>query len=315
MEEHRSEDREEHSSAAKSHSWLPVVAVVLLVAVGLSLAYTFAQRSALTDLQAKNQNLASTNEQLSGTVSQMNSTVSQLRGQVDSLSSKLAAMKPPRPAARLNARGVPVRRVPTAWQRMQARLRAQQSQINAMKAEVAKQRSDMEGELGATRDQLNGSIARNHTELVALEKRGAANYSEFDLMKSKQFQRFGPVLLSLRGTNVKHQHFNMNMLINDRQLTKKNVNLYEPIWIYRRDSPQPTQVVINEIGKNYVHGYVMAPKYTRAELATMEAQQPAAGANGQVPATGNGQNPAGAATPPQQPKPPQNQVPLQPHQP
>lgn len=312
MEEYRKEDREEHSPAVKSNSWLPVLVVVLLVAVGISLAYTFAQRGTLTNLQAKNQNLASTNQQLSGTVSDMNATVSQLRGQVDALNSKLAAINPPHPIARRNGRAVAVRRVPTAYQRMQARLRAQQSQINQMKAEVAQQRSDIEGELGSTRDQLNGSIARNHTELVALEKRGEANYYEFDMVKSKQFERYGPVLLSLRGTNVKHQHFNMEMLVNDRQLTKKNVNLYEPIWIYRRDSPQPVQVVINEIGKNYVHGYVMAPKYTRAELAAMKTQQPAAGANGQTPATNNGQNPSGTATPTQQP--PRNQAPEQPHQ-
>jgi hypothetical protein len=120
--------------------------------------------------------------------------------------------------------------------------------------------------LSATRDDLNGSIARTHEELVTLQKRGERNYLEFSLAKSKQFQRYGPLMLSLRKADTKHKNFDLAMVVDDNQLSKKKVNLYEPIWIHRVDDPQPVQVVINKIDRDHVQGYVSAPKYRNSEL-------------------------------------------------
>lgn len=313
MEEHH-EENEERPSNHGSHPWMLGLVIVLIAAAGISLAYTFAQRSTLANLQAKNQNLASENQELGTNMSQMDATMNQLRNQVNTLNSKLATMSEPHPARRVDARRGVVRRtrpVVSPMRRLEARLQAQQSQLDQMKTEVAKQRTDIEGELGSTRDQLNGSIAKNHTELVALEKRGERNYYEFDLMKSKQFQRFGPVLLSLRKADTKHDHYNMMMLVDDKQLTKKNVNLYEPVWLYRADDPQPIQIVVNEIGKNYVHGYVSTAKYTKAELDAAE-QQPTNTTAGQTPGS-TAQSPTGTASTTQAPA--QNATPQQPHHP
>ena len=50
-------------------------------------------------------------------------------------------------------------------------------------------------------------------------------------------------------------------------MTKKNVNLYEPIWIHTENESQPVQVVVNKIDRNFVRGYISAPKYKPSELA------------------------------------------------
>jgi hypothetical protein len=125
----------------------------------------------------------------------------------------------------------------------------------------------MEGSLNSTKDELNGSIARTHEELVALAKRGERSYFEFDLTKSKQFQRFGPISLSLRRADTKHKNYDLNLIVDDNDLSKKRVNLYEPIWIHTENESQPVQIVVNKVGKNEVHGYVSAPKYKPSELA------------------------------------------------
>jgi hypothetical protein len=65
------------------------------------------------------------------------------------------------------------------------------------------------------------------------------------------------------------------MLVDDHQLSKKKVDLYEPIWLHQGDSPEPVQVVVNQIGKDHIHGYVSAPKYTGSELASFASQQQA----------------------------------------
>ena len=81
----------------------------------------------------------------------------------------------------------------------------------------------------------------------------------------------GPLSLTLRKTDTKHANVDLMLLVNDQEISKKGVNLYEPVWIYETQNAQPLQVVINKIEKNWVHGYVSAPKYGRAELSANSA--------------------------------------------
>jgi hypothetical protein len=154
---------------------------------------------------------------------------------------------------------------------LQSAVNDQQMQIQATRAEMAKKHFDLEGNLNSTRNELSGSIARTHEELVALEKRGERDYFEFDASKSKQFQRTGPLKLSLRRTDTKHSNVDLVLVVNDQEISKKGVNLYEPVWIYETQDSQPVQVVVNKIEKNWAHGYVSAPKYGRVNLSAVSA--------------------------------------------
>src|SRR5205823_11615500 len=120
--------------------------------------------------------------------------------------------------------------------------------------------------LNSTKDELSGSIARTHEELTALQKRGERNYYEFQLTKSKLFQRVGPLQLSLRKADSKHKRLDMAMLVDDNELQKKGVNLYETVWLNLADRPQPLEVVVNQISKDHIAGYVSEPKYRKSEL-------------------------------------------------
>ena len=91
-------------------------------------------------------------------------------------------------------------------------------------------------------------------------------YARFS--KSKQFQRIGPLPLSLRKTDAKHKKYDLALIVEDNELSKKQVNLYEPIWIHTDNGAQPAMVVVNRNEKNLVHGYISTPKYKASELAT-----------------------------------------------
>ena len=54
--------------------------------------------------------------------------------------------------------------------------------------------------------------------------------------------------------------------MDDRQLEKKHVNLYEPLMFTLADRPQPVELVVNQINKDQVKGYVSEPKYKKSEL-------------------------------------------------
>lgn len=265
MDENREEFETSGGEAAPYRGMtrgLVIVAAILVVAAGLSLGYGFHQQSMVKQLSARE--------------AQMNATVGQLRSQIDTLTAKLNEMTAAQqaataaasaPAAKKDAaKRAPV--VDKRYKQLQAQLEEQKKQLKETQDEVAKNRSELEGNLSSTRDELNGSIAKTHEELVALAKRGERNYFEFNLVKSKQFSRVGPITLSLRRADTKHKSFDLAMVVEDNELSKKKVNLYEPIWIHREGDPQPVQVVINRIEKNQVQGYVSAPKYKNSDLAS-----------------------------------------------
>jgi len=66
-------------------------------------------------------------------------------------------------------------------------------------------------------------------------------------------------------------------------VSKKHVNIYEPVVSYSTNRRLPVELVINSISKNHIHGYVSEPKYKTGELETManpSANSTATGTNG-----------------------------------
>lgn len=144
----------------------------------------------------------------------------------------------------------------------QQQLAGTQQQLAGTRDDLDKAKEELSGRLDSTRDELSTSIAKNHDELVELQKRGERNYYEFQLDKSKNFDRVGPLRLSLRKADAKHKNFNLAMMVDDNQLQKKNVNLYEPLRIDA--DGEGLELVVNQITKDHVQGYLSEPKYKKS---------------------------------------------------
>ncbi|MCU1335697.1 MAG: hypothetical protein JWO19_1278 [Bryobacterales bacterium] len=241
---------------------------LLLVATGLSLAYLYRERQQTRELAATNHTLSASLVQLQNQLMVLNQKMDEvrterqpaaavIRSQPVKARSARASKTPPQRVAREDPR----------FKELRGQLSDQQKQLASTRDDLNKTRDDLSGALNNTRDQLSGSIARTHDELVALQKRGERNYYEFELNKSKQFQRVGPLRLSLRKADIKHKRFDVNMLVDDNQLQKKGVNLFETIWINNGDHPQPMELVVNQITKDHIQGYLSEPKYKKSELA------------------------------------------------
>lgn len=231
--------------------------IVAVVIGGAGIGYAVHERHDAQNLAAQN---AQVRAQLSATHSQLDALAAKV--------SSLAANNEPKPVpAPVMAANAPAAAKPRAGTR---RPSAQDLRFKKLQSEVDAQGKEIEaarGDLANTRTELTGSIARTHDELVVLEKKGQRNYVEFDLRKSKEFKRTGPISVSLRKANTKHQYADLQLLVDDRNLSQKHVNLYQPVMFYQPDSRQPVEVVINEISKDHVHGYISAPKYRSSELA------------------------------------------------
>jgi uncharacterized phage infection (PIP) family protein YhgE len=216
------------------------------------------------------QNLASQNQQVNAELSSTRSQLNDLTAKVNELTARaeVQAAAAPAPAVAVSAPAAAApghAGKPRASHVADRRLSKMQKQLDAQGKEIEETR----GDLASTRTELTGSIAKTHDELVVLEKKGERSYFEFDLQKSKQFTHEGPIGVSLRKANLKHQYADLELMVEDRDLAQKHVNLDQPVMFYQPDTEQPIQIVINDITKDHIHGYVSAPKYRKSELASM----------------------------------------------
>ena len=269
--EERDEKQWEDRAPAPMMRWLILTDVLFFAAALFAGGYAYQQSSSASNLAAQNQGL--------------HAMIDQMRAQVDTLTGKLQQITST-PPAQASAASAPVAKrnnpagassVSLAVQdrrlnQVQSQLAEQQKQLQATQEQIEAANSDLEGKLGTTREELNGSIARTHNELLDLESRGARRYFEFHLSKSKGFQHEGPIQISLLKIDAKHQSYDVMMLVDDHKLAKKKVDLYEPIWLHKADLPEPVQIVVNKIDKDHIEGYVSAPRFTEPELASSAAR-------------------------------------------
>lgn len=227
------------------------------------------------------------NEQMATTLSGTRSEIEQLNAKVNTLNTLVAnseAQARPAPVVSSTPKTA-VHRKPAE----DSRLKKLQSQVDAQGKAIDDTRSALTGtqnDLSNTRTELTGSIARTHDELVLLQKKGERNYYEFDVAKSKQFNFQGPVGVRLKKANVKHDYADLELMLDDRSLSQKHVNIYQPVMFYTPDTPQPIEVVINSITKDHIHGYISSPKYRQSDLAAMQTANAAAANAANAASTG-----------------------------
>lgn len=273
-----SDETRPSSGSTVKISGLVVLLLALLAGVA---AYSLHVRNVAKGLAAQNAEITSALTATRGQIDALTAKINDLSAA--QVSSKPSAAQPAAHSATSRHAKHHGRAEDPRWKQLRDQLAEQQKQIDSTRQD-----------LGSTRTELQGSIARTHDELVLLEKKGERSYYEFDVDKSGQFTRNGPVGVRLRKANTKHEYADLELMVDDYKLSKKHVNIYEPVVFYAGDSRQPVELVINNISKNHIHGYVSEPKYKQTDLEAMAATS-AANPNPQ-PA----QNPASA--PPQRRK-------------
>jgi hypothetical protein len=235
---------------------------------------------------------------------QLDTALSSARAEIRTLSSRIDAMAAtaasapelpppaqahtspkPSPMERRHAAGQPALRARNTedprWKHVESQLASHQSQLANHQSQLTNQGQritqtqddlhktgdQLDGRINSTRDELNRSITANRDDVALLQKRGERNVYNFDLVKSKEFQRVGPLSLSLRKADTKHRSYDLSIMVDDKPVEKQHVNLSEPVWISMADLPQPVELVVNEIDKNRVRGYISAPRYKNGDLA------------------------------------------------
>lgn len=128
--------------------------------------------------------------------------------------------------------------------------------LDATKTDLAASRREMTD----MRDSLGREIARNSSDVAELRRRGERDYFEFDIPKSKSMERIADIQVQLSKTDPKRQKYNLNLVVDDSRLEKKDQVVNQPLtFLVGRDRLR-YELVVFAVDKDRIRGYVSTPK-------------------------------------------------------
>ena len=170
-------------------------------------------------------------------------------------------------------------------EKRQQQLSAQLSQVERSTDETSERLAGISNEVGGVREtlasvradatrnidelrhargdvsELKNGVATNSKQIETLRELGDKQIVEFNLKKSAGLQRVGNIQLKLNRTDEKRNTFTLEIAADDKLVEKRDRTINEPVEFFVSSKPsQPYELVVNEVGKNTVKGYLATPK-------------------------------------------------------
>ena len=140
------------------------------------------------------------------------------------------------------------------------------SDVSTVRTEVASNKAELDktiAQLHSTQGDLgvqSGLIATNGKELAALKALNDRNYFEFNIGKTKAPQRVGDILVLLKKADPKKNRYTVEITADDKKTEKKDKSINEPVQFYTGKAAQPYELVVNQVQKDVIVGYLSTPK-------------------------------------------------------
>jgi len=258
--------------------WVTILFVVAFALVGYLLYATYAERQ---DLRKAQDDATKKTQAMAAELDKTNSRIADLKGQLDVTSQKLGLTEDELARARGLAQSVKSEQqksdaqlreqigavqtdTTTKFGQMATQINGTQSDLNNTKADLEATKSamqSMKGDLGVQ----SGLIARNHDEVEELKRLGERDIFEFTLNKSaKGPDHVGPIQVQLKKVDPKKYKYTVNVVADDKVIEKKDRTAGEPIQFYVRGVRAPYEIVVFDVNKDTVKGYLSTPKSATA---------------------------------------------------
>jgi predicted nucleic acid-binding Zn-ribbon protein len=137
------------------------------------------------------------------------------------------------------------------------------TEVGAVKTDLANTKRDLEGtqrQLVDVRETLTAAVAKNASELGELRRKGEKDYVEFEIPKKNQLTKVEDIRLLLRSTDPKKGRYNLQIIVDDNKLEKKDRGINEPIQFLVGRNRVRYEIVVNWVQKDKAGGYLAIPK-------------------------------------------------------
>lgn len=262
--------------------WITVLFGLLIAGMAV---IGYAGHSVQTRLEQELSKNEEQNKILTAQLEQANTRIADLKGQVDVTAQKIGMTQAEVADAKSRAESIRkqqiasdqklTQEITSAAKENEAKIGAVATDVSGAKKDIEATRSDLEatktklerasGDMGV----MSGLIARNHDDLEELRRKGDRNYFEFTIQKAKNAQRVGPVQIALNKTDQKKSRYTITVLADDKSIEKKDKTSGEPVQFYVKGSARlaPYEIVVFDVGKNQITGYLSTPKETSSAPA------------------------------------------------
>jgi len=149
--------------------------------------------------------------------------------------------------------------------------KASTDDIKTVDGRVTGVRTDLEStqnDLKMARSELGTLIARNHEDVEQLRRLGERDYIEFTIDAKNKPQKVGAFVVELRGTNLNKKRYSVSLIIDDVHIDKKNLPVNEPVFFHQGTDRRPLEMVVNQVAKDKVTGYISIPKASGSQTAS-----------------------------------------------
>jgi hypothetical protein len=266
--------------------WIAVLFGVLFVALAAMGFFGYTSQSRMSQELSKSEDA---NKQLGQRLDQANASLADLKGHLEVTEEKLGMTTAELAKAKSRAESIRKDQLAAdqklstqlvqAQKESEEKIGAVATDLGGAKKDIETTRNDLETAKGkldrATGDMgvMSGLIARNHDDLEDLKRRGERNYYEFTVPKTKTAQRVGPVQIALNKVDPKKSKYTMTVYADDKSIEKKDRTAGEPVQFYVKGSSRmsPYEIVVFDVGKNQITGYLSTPKDTSAAAAPAAA--------------------------------------------
>jgi chromosome segregation ATPase len=280
-----------------SPNWRMPLLIGVIVLLAASNIYLFTQ---VERVKTDNKNeMAKLSADLTGAIEKMridsSAAVQHSRQTIDTLQSQLKDQRRAADRAVGQAKIDAQKRVETLQNQVASEQAQQQQAINAVKqtadtattklADVSTDVGTVKTDVQNTKSQLEQTVANlkrvtgdvdshasliatNAKELDALKTLGERNYSEFTITKSKQPTRVADISVQLKKVDVKRNKFTITITVDDKVVEKKDRTVNEPIQFYTSKARQPDEIVVNQVRKDTIIGYLATPKVQTPRTGT-----------------------------------------------
>jgi len=221
-------------------------------------------------LEQERQQLQALNDEISGKYDTANTALRRARADAQKSSAELSAKIEEQQKAVGEEIGQLKDATTSATTKLNEDVSGVKTDVGTVKTDLSATRTDLDktgadlkravGDMGV----MSGLIATNAKDLQALRDLGERNYFEFDLEKGAMTKKVGTVTLTLKKTDPKRNRYTIAVVADDKTVEKRDKTINEPVQLYTAASKQPYEIVVNQVQKDKVVGYLATPKVVSA---------------------------------------------------
>ena len=110
-------------------------------------------------------------------------------------------------------------------------------------------------------DGISGRVGTHEAAIERLKMQGQRDVTRFDLPVSKERTKIETVQMRVKDIDHKKNRYTLEVMADDRIVTHKDRLLNQPVEFYVTGASQPYEVVVTDIERNQISGYLATPKF------------------------------------------------------